>query len=143
MRRLATGVSALALLSACTASAYLWRVPMYASLSTTSTSTSSAVTTGLDSQTLVGANGSWVTVLLVGVTLLCGLPLCVAVAVPGAQRGATWSTALLVLGFSIISGFSVGLFFMPSALLLLVSAILTVFVKEGETPADGSHGGMV
>jgi hypothetical protein len=70
-------------------------------------------------------NGPWVAGLLMGVVVLTGLPVGVAFRHPSAQRMTTWCAAVLILGFALVAGFSVGLFYLPSAVFLLAAALLT------------------
>ena len=72
--------------------------------------------------TLVGENGTWVILLL-----------CVPVALSALGLGASlrgrrvllWVSAVVLLGFVVLGGFSIGLFYVPAALALLVAAGLT------------------
>jgi hypothetical protein len=64
------------------------------------------------------------------VTLTTGVPFAAMLAFPGAQRAITWIVALLLIGFSVLAGFTIGLFFLPSGLLLLLAAILTLFIRN-------------
>jgi hypothetical protein len=74
---------------------------------------------------LASANGAWVVGLLSLVTILFGLPFGVTLTHPTGQRSVGWTIGLLVLAFSIISGFSVGLTYLPAALLVIAGAALS------------------
>jgi len=141
MRRLATTLSALAFGWACVATVRALVVPAYHNLATSSSTGLGAAAPVASTRTLTEVNGPWVAGLLCAVTLLSGVPLLAAIRAPWTQQGATWATALLVLAFSLVAGFSVGLAFLPSAVILLVSAVATVFMKAPEaTPRFGSRG---
>ena len=141
MRRLATALGGLAFLWAGAATFYLLTAAGYEDVSTSVALAEGTVDAQGVTTSLVSANGPWVVGLLGGVSLLAALPLGVALAYPQGQRATTWSVALLLLGFSIVSGFSVGLFYLPSAVLLLASAIVTVFVRAGGSSAEGGRRG--
>lgn len=143
MRRLATALSAAAFLVACAATIYLLTAATYEGVSTGAVLTGGGAEPTRVTRSFVSTNGSWVIGLLLGVTLLAGVPLGIALASPRNQQAATWSAALLLLGFSMISGFSVGLLFLPSAALLLVAAIVTVFVKAADSSDEGGYRGAI
>jgi hypothetical protein len=82
--------------------------------------------------TLVEANGTWVVNQLVGVTLVSGVPFFVALRRSALQRLVTWVSALLLLAYSIAGSMTIGLAFMPSAVLLLIAAIATLFIPKGD-----------
>ena len=81
--------------------------------------------------TLVEANGTWVVNQLVGVTLVSGVPLFVAFLRPALQHLVTWVSALLLMAYSIAGSMTIGLAFMPSAILLLIAATVTLFIRKG------------
>jgi len=129
LRKLAMGLSFLALLSAAAATISLLNVPYYNVTETVQTES------GYDSvqvtKTLVSVNGRRVVYLLIMVTLASGVPFIVALMKPSLQRMVTWIFALLLLVFSIAGSFTIGLFFMPSVILLIFAGIVTLFtVKE-------------
>ena len=143
MRRLSLLLDAAAFLAAIAMTARLLMVPVYAGMAT-STSTSGGAATPVEvGRSLVAVNGGWVVVVLVGVTLLAGIPLILSLIAPAAQRGATWSAALLLTGFCFVAGFSVGTSFRLSALLLLLSAVLTLFMRSPAPESDGGRRGMI
>jgi len=86
---------------------------------------------------LASANGVWVVILLSVVTVLFVLPFGVALTHPTGQRFVGWTIGLLVLAFSIISGFSVGLTYLPAALLVIAGAALSA-PGEPQRSHDGS-----
>ncbi len=143
MRRLATALGALAFLWACAATVYLLTTAGYEGISTSSALSGGGGEGQRITASLVAVNGPWVVGLLVGVSLLAGMPLGVALAHPDGQGATTWSAGLLLLGFSIVSGFSVGLFYAPSAMLLVTSAIVTLFIHGGSSPATSDHRGAI
>ena len=85
-------------------------------------SSSGAVTSSRDRATLVGENGAW------AVVLLC-VPVALAVlGLAGSVRGRSrlvWVLAGVLLGFVVLGGFSIGLFYLPAAVALLLAAGLT------------------
>ncbi|HUF75767.1 MAG TPA: hypothetical protein VMM35_05780 [Longimicrobiales bacterium] len=120
MRRLTVTLSALAFLWACAATAYL----LLAS-TRTGIATPASLAAGGDEATrppsLATADGVWMAGLLMGVTLMAGMPLGVGLAHPPGQRGTAWAGGLLLLGFGLVSGFSVRLLYLPSAFLLILA----------------------
>jgi hypothetical protein len=81
------------------------------------------------SQTLFAVNGWWVVELLIGVTLLAALALW-ALHLRCSKRGTGASTAatcciVALAAFSVVTGFSIGLFVLPVVILLAASAALT------------------
>lgn len=91
------------------------------------------------SSTLVAVNGVWVVV-------PAGIPAVVAVVVAIAlhrkcARGSeasgrlAWLLAWLLVGFSVESGFSIGVFVVPLAVLLVVAASLTPSSAHAASPA--------
>ncbi len=137
MRRLATALSAVAFLGACAATIYLLTAANYEGVSTGAVLSGGSTEPIRVTRSFVSVNGFGVIGLLLGVTLVAGVPLGIALASPRNQQAATWSTALLLLGFSIISGFSVGLLFLPSAAVLLGAAIVTVFIRADDSSDQG------
>ena len=138
MRRVATVLSLVALLCAGAASAYLVTAPMYG----TASSSSESGELVLSSRTLVEVNGPWVIMVVAFVTMVASAPFVLALVAPSAQRAITWLTAVLLLAFSVVAGFSIGLFFMPSALALLAAAIATVFVKHEPEASSRDRGAL-
>lgn len=132
MRHLATALNALAFLWACAATIYLLVASGYEGTYTTSASTGSDAVVGHMDVSLASANGPWVVGLLVVVTLIAGLPFGVTLALPDGHRAVTWSAGLLLLGFAILSGFVIGLMYLPVAVVLLASATASVVVRGAE-----------
>jgi hypothetical protein len=124
MRTLATILSGLALLASIAATILLLIAPLYQHV------TESSEETIQGTATLVEVNGTWVVNQLIGVTLASGVPLFVALRRSALQRLVTWVSALLVVAYSIAGSFTIGLAFMPSAILLLMAAIATLFIRE-------------
>jgi multisubunit Na+/H+ antiporter MnhG subunit len=81
------------------------------------------------SQTLFAVNGWWVVELLVGVTLVAAIALwALHMRCSRPSTGATTAATCCIVGlfaFSVVSGFSIGLFVLPVVLLLTASARLT------------------
>ena len=77
-------------------------------------------------RTLVEANGLWVLWLLLIPVLLSGVALLAIVFIGTGQarrRVLLWTPALALLVFCAVGIFSIGLFYLPAALALLVSAV--------------------
>jgi hypothetical protein len=74
---------------------------------------------------LASGDGVWIVALLALVTILHAVPLGVALTHPPDQRVAGGTIGLLALAFSVASGFSVGLTYLPPALLVLAGAALS------------------
>jgi hypothetical protein len=92
--------------------------PVYQSESQT-VSSSGAVTSSSDGATLLEENGPWVALLLCVPVVLAALGL------GGAIRGRktlAWVSAGVLLAFCVVGGFSIGLFYLPAGLSLLVAA---------------------
>jgi hypothetical protein len=129
MKTIATILSGLALLISIAAAIFLLNAPSYRGIETSCTE--SGCETIQVTQTLVEANGTWVVYLLSMVTLVSGAPLfAVVFRRLTLQRWVTWVSALLLLAFSIAGSLTIGLAFMPSALLLLIVGILTLFIHK-------------
>ena len=116
-----TWVALIALALALAAGLWLAFYPdLYSSVSETASST--GVTTEQSGHaSLIDENGNWVIALLAVPVALTGL------GVLGAARRnriLVWGAAWVLLAFSLISGFSIGLFYAPSAVALLVAAAL-------------------
>jgi len=92
--------------------------------------TVSAVVAGIagDAQSvappLASANGVWVTGLLMGISMLAGVPLGVALAHPPVQRVTAWTIGGILLGFCLLAGLSLGLPYLPSAILVFGVAMM-------------------
>jgi len=101
--------------------------PVYQGVSETATS-SGGVVSGTYGATLLEQNGAWV------LLLLC-LPVTVAaIGLVGAARRnrlLVWAPAAVLLGFSLLAGFSIGLFYVPAAVALLLAAVTVQ--RSGET----------
>lgn len=76
----------------------------------------------VEQATLLAANGPWVLALLAAPVVLAAVPLLLRGRV-GQRRSARVSAALL-LTFVLLTGFSVGLLYAPSALLMVLAAVL-------------------
>jgi hypothetical protein len=118
----------LALLFAVAAASWLLLVPTYAGVTTVSSSGGAAMTVQRSAQTLIGLNGVQVLPFLVGPIMLSALPLLRGTAHERRKRAAI--AAVILVGFAVIGGFSIGLFYAPSALTLLAAATLGVFVER-------------
>ena len=84
---------------------------------------------------LGSAHGPWVVALLVVVTVLSGIPVGVSLTHPAGQRTVGWVAGLLLLAISAMAGFSLGLTYLPVALLILAAAAVA-------PPAPAGAGGI-
>ena len=110
-----------ALLLAVAAGLFLVFYPLYQGVSVTGSS-SGVVTSGSESGTLITENGLWAAVPLCIPIVLAALGL---VAVARRRRSLAWVLGGVLLGFVVLSGFTIGLFYLPAAIALLLSAGLT------------------
>lgn len=136
MRLLATILSGLALLIAIAMTIRLLNVPLYRGFE--SQCTDSGCEMVETTKTLVEVNGTWAINQLILVNLVTGLPLFVALRRSTSQSLVTWVSALLLWTYSIAGSMTIGLAYMPSALLLLITAIVTLFIRKDadlRTPA--------
>lgn len=92
-------------------------------------------TVGKITVSLASANGVWMVGLLSLVTVTFALPVGVALRHPAGQRFVGWTIGWLVLVFSVVSGLSVGLTYLPAAVLVLAGAALSP--GPGSSPAAG------
>ena len=126
----AAGWVALAALSlAVAASLGLAFYPVYQGESET-VSSSGVVTSSTDSATLIDENGTWAAVLLCVPVGLAVLGLWGALR---RRKALVWIFGGVLLAFCVLGGFSIGLFYLPAGLLLLLAAGLT----EGERAETG------
>ena len=108
--------------------------PVYQGESQT-VSSSGVVTSSSDGATLIDENGPWVAL------VLCVPVVLVALGLWGAIRGRktlAWVSAGVLLAFCVLGGFSIGLFYLPAGLLLLLAAGLTA---RGRARRDHVSGG--
>lgn len=120
--RVSTWAAAVGLALTVVAGLWLALDPDFYQGATSAVSSSGVVTTTADSSSLIEENGGWV------VGLLC-VPVALAVlglycAVRG-HRVLLWGSGLLLIGFVVVSGFTVGMWYAPAALALLVAAGLS------------------
>jgi hypothetical protein len=134
MRTLATILSGLAFLASIAATIYLLNAPLYQYVRVIDTARDGETIRG--TATLVEVNGTRVVIQLVVVTLVSGVPLFVALRQSALQRQVTWVSALLLMAYSIAGSFTIGLAFMPSAILLLIAAIATPFIRKSADHRD-------
>ena len=107
-----------ALLLAFAAGLFLALYPVYQGVSVTGSS-SGVVTSSRESATLITENG------LGAVVLLCIPIVLAALGLPAAarrRRVLVWVPGGVLLGFVVLSGFTIGLFYLPAAIALLLSA---------------------
>ena len=117
----------LAFLASIAMTIYLLNAPLYQHVETVLTENGEE--TIQSTATLVEVNGTRAVFQLLVVTLASGMPLFVALRRSTLQRLLTWVSALLLMAYSIAGSFTIGLAFMPSAILLLIAAIATLFIR--------------
>ena len=128
VRKLATILSALALLASAAATILLLSLQVYQG--TVTEVTESGSVTFQTTKTLVGVNGYRAAYLLIGVTLASGIPLLAALFKPALQPVMTWVFGLILLAFAIAGSLSIGSAYLPGALLLVAAALLTRFIPR-------------
>ncbi len=88
---------------------------------------------------LLAVNGLWVIIpLLIPVVITT---LLLVTAISSNRRAAklpAWPLAAILLGFCILSGFSIGIFYLPSALVSIVTAILLLRRKTEIKPTSST-----
>ena len=135
IRTLATILCGLAFITSIAVTIQLLNVPLYHGFE--SHCTVNGCETIQSTQTLVAVNGARVIGRLALVTLVSGAPLFVTLRRSSAQRLVTWVCTLLLMAYSIAGSMTIGFAFMPSAILLLLAAIVTLFIHQADfrTPA--------
>lgn len=107
-----------ALLLTVAAGLFLAFYPVYQGVSATGSS-SGVTTISSERATLITENGLWVIVPLCVPIALAALGL---LAVARRRRVLVWVLGGVLLGFVVLSGFTIGLFYLPAAIALLLSA---------------------
>lgn len=107
-----------ALLLTVAAGLFLAFYPVYQGVSATGSS-SGVTTISSERATLVTENGFWMIVVLCLPIVLAALGL---LAVARRRRVLAWVLGGALLGFVVLSGFTIGLFYLPAAIALLLSA---------------------
>lgn len=139
MRRLATALSALGFLWALAATVYILSGGGHEGISTSFTLAGGQRELGRGGVSLVSAEGVWLVGLLSGLTLIAGMPLGVALSYPEGQRITTWGAGALLLGFSVTTAVTVGLFYVPCAVVLLAAASATGVPGRGRPSGTEGH----
>lgn len=117
----------------------LWMVfvPVYQGVSVTASMPGGpAGETTKHTRTLVEVNGLWVLTLLLVPILLSGVALLAIVLTDAGQarrRALLWTPTLALLVFCVVGVFSIGLFYVPVALALLVATITGSLRSNTET----------
>jgi hypothetical protein len=113
----------LSFVSAVAASAYLAWAPTYVTQTSTVEITTGGqrVTASTARRTLSEVNGPTVYVAVAIPMLLAALPLLFRR--PGARRASVRASALLLLAFVLLGGFSIGMFYLPSAVAMGLAAL--------------------
>ena len=79
------------------------------------------------SETLLKANGLSAFPLLIGPVVLTALVVAMLMTTrikPSKRKVSLWVAAVLLLGFCVVGAFSIGMFYLPAALALVVAAVL-------------------
>jgi hypothetical protein len=79
------------------------------------------------SETLLEANGLSAFPLLIGPVVLTALVVAMLMTTrikPSKRKVSLWVAAVLLLGFCVVGAFSIGMFYLPAALALVVAAVL-------------------
>jgi len=127
-RALAAIFSGLALLISIVMTVSISNAPLYGGRETPCTD--SECETIETTKTLAEANGPGAVIQLVVVTLFSGIPFFVALKRSASQPFVTWVSALLLFAYSIAGALTIGLYFMPSAILLLLAGIVALFIRK-------------
>jgi hypothetical protein len=130
-------LDALALLWTCAATAYLLMASTRRGIAASAVLGIAGDDVGRLPPSLATANGVWMAGLLMGLTLLGGMPLGIALAHPSGHRAAAWTVALTLLGFCFLSGFFVGLLYVPATVLLMIAGA----VWKSEPPGGPRRSG--
>lgn len=119
-RRLSVILSSLAVLAAGAATAYL----LFASQG-------AGGGAGVPAPKALGeVDGPRMLLLLLGATGVSAVPLIAILSLPRAALFPSWTAALALLAFSALGGFTGGLFYLPSALLLLLAATVVSVARR-------------
>lgn len=118
MRRLATTLSALALIWTATVTAFVL-AGRGGRIRTGFTLGEVVGEPGVGSVALLSANGVWLVGLLVGIAILSAVPFGVALTHPRGQRTTSWVVGVLLLAFCAFTFPTIGPFYVPGALALI------------------------
>jgi len=114
--------AAVGLVLAIAAGVWLGLAPDFYQGASSSVSSSGVVTTTQTSASLVEENGVWVIGLLCVPVALTALALYCAVR---RRRVLLWVSGLVLLGFVVVSGFTIGMWYVPAALAVLIASGLS------------------
>jgi hypothetical protein len=114
--------AAVGLVLAIAAGVWLAAYPDFYQGASSSVSSSGVVTTTQTSASLVEENGVWVIGLLCVPVALTALALYFAVR---RRRVLLWLSGLVLLGFVVVSGFTIGMWYVPAALAVLIASGLS------------------
>ncbi|MFB3739259.1 MAG: hypothetical protein ACE14W_09900 [Candidatus Velamenicoccus archaeovorus] len=136
-RRRAVRGSLVALALAVAAGAWLAAWPCFYVGQRPTPAGSPASTTRLCGGSLIGENGLWVVWLLLIPVALAGVAWLGAVS---GRRVPLWGAGIVSLGFCVLAVFSIGVFYLPTAVALLVTAAIA---RRGTTGDRGPSSGSV
>jgi hypothetical protein len=114
-------LAVLALLAALAAAGYLGLADTYRHETCFVEATGTRCVSG--ASTLIEENGAWVALILAVPVAVTALGLVLAVQSP-AQRPARWVLAAAFFLLCLLTGFTIGLFFLPAALLSVLSVVV-------------------
>lgn len=101
--------------------------PIYQGVSTTITTPGGVAETVRTSETLLEANGLSALPLLVAPVMLTALAVAIVLTTrvkTPARRVSLWVAAVLLLGFCVVGLFTIGIFYFPAAVALVVAAVI-------------------
>jgi hypothetical protein len=127
-RGIERGAAWLAVALAALPAAWLLIVPTYSTITTISSDNPHVTTTQRGVETLLGTNGIGALPVVLLPILLAAFPLFRGT--PHQRRVRSAIVAVILVGFTIVGGFSIGLFYIPSALATLTAATLGVVVER-------------
>ncbi len=120
--RVATWAAAAALMLAVAAGIWLAADPDFYSGESLMVSSSGAQTTVQTNASLIEENGAWVVGLLCVPVALAALGLYCSLR---GRRVLLWISGLVLIGFVVVSGFTIGMWYAPAALALLIASGLS------------------
>jgi hypothetical protein len=114
--------AAVGLVLAVAAGVWLAADPDFSQGASSAVSSSGVVTHTVENASLIEENGVWVVGLLCIPVALAALGLYCSVS---GRRVLLWVSGLLLIGFVVVSGFTIGMWYVPAALALLIASGLS------------------
>lgn len=138
LRRLSTISGGLAFFWACAVSLHVLRASSPTGITVSAAIAGVAGEAATVAPPLDSADGVWVTGLLLIISVLSGVPLAVTLTYPPGQSVTAWTIGSILVGFSVLAGLSLGLPYLPSALLIFMVGVLAK--REATLRVLGSSG---